>query len=144
MSATGDPASQTLPAGFTLIEALVVVAIMALIGGLAFPRIERMLDGAHFAEARTALGGAAAAARARAIRTDTPVALVIGPDGSEIFVGGTVFSTLPPKIKVASDRAGFTFFADGSASGGKLILSGPSGHATLAIFAETGVAQWLP
>ena len=144
MSATGDPASQTLPAGFTLIEALVVVAIMALIGGLAFPRIEGMLDGAHFAEARTALGGAAAAARARAIRTDTPVALVIGPDGSEIFVGGTVFSTLPPKIKVASDRAGFTFFADGSASGGKLILSGPSGHATLAIFAETGVAQWLP
>jgi len=144
MSATGDPVSQKLPAGFTLIEALVVVAIMALIGGLAFPRIERMRDAAQFAAARAMLAGAAAEARARAIRRDTPVALAVAPDGTDILVGGALFSTLPAKIRVAATASGITFFADGSASGERLTLVGPSAQATLAILPETGLVRWLP
>lgn len=141
MSATGD---DLYPNGFTLIEALVVVAILALISGLAFPRVQQMIDAARFSSARTMLLGAVAEARARAIRTDSATRLTASPDGADLIIGETVIAQLPSGIRIAPQSRMPAFFSDGSASGGLVTLNGTPRQATLTIVRETGLSRWRP
>ncbi len=129
-------------AGFTLLEALVVVALMALVAGLAFPRVERLRESADFASARTALTGAVAAARARAIRTDAAVSLTSSPDNTALLAGGTLVARLPPGLRALPQGRAMTFFRDGSTSGGAFILIGNRQRATLTLGPTTGRLQW--
>jgi Tfp pilus assembly protein FimT len=123
MSATGDR-------GFTLVETLVIVAIVALISGLSFPSIDHMIDGAAFTSARSGIAAAAGEARARAIREDRPVAFTLPAD-------------LPRAARVDLAPSAIIWFADGTASGGAIALDFKSRHAALRIAPETGLIVWM-
>ena len=135
MSATGEHD------GFTLLEVLVVIAIMALIGGLAFPRIDRMIAGARFNSARSTVAAAAQAARAEAVRTDATVALIASSDGHALLVNGRTVASLPDEVSVASAGPA-RFFGDGSATGGTIRLAAGENAAELQIMAPSGTTRW--
>jgi general secretion pathway protein H len=107
MSATG----KIDEAGFTLIEMLVVLAVLALVSGIAFPAIDRALAARQFELAASGIEAALHQTRARAIAGG--VATAFRPD----VTAGDVAIDLP--------RGGIVFFPDGSANGGVVsIVSG--------------------
>jgi general secretion pathway protein H len=148
MSATGDlllPAasgSQREADGFTLLEVLVVIAVLALVSGLLFPRVERTIENVQFASARSTVQAAALAARAEAARTDSTILLQTSGDGRSLLSNGRAIAGLPPSIRVHSNAEGLRFFGDGSAAGGALDVISPRGQAELLIADGTGVARW--
>lgn len=127
--------------GFTLLEALVAVAIVALIGGLAFPSVDRMLDGARFASARTSLAGVVAAARAQAVRTDAAVVVEPSPDRRSILADGRSALRLPAETSVQAS-APLRFHGDGSAVGGSLVVADRRRRAVLDVSPDNGALRW--
>lgn len=122
MSATGDK-------GFTLIEALVIVAVIALISGIVFPGIERLVRGAGYASARLSIAGEAEAARARAFRQQMTVAF----EQSEPLPAGVDVSAFPRRI---------LWFGDGTSSGGRIEIASGGRRAVLEISPVTGQLRW--
>lgn len=109
MSATGKTEAQ---AGFTLIETLVVLAVIALISSLAFPAIDRALNGERL---RAEVGRTAEqmhAARNGAIARSEDVPFQPG----EATEGFSVIAEEP-----------LVFHGDGSASGGPVLIRARSG-----------------
>lgn len=88
MSATGTNDER----GFTLVEALVVLAILGMIAAIGFPAMDRAIGAQQRRLATIEAEAAFHAARAQAIRTARPVkaghGLIFYPDGSSS--GGTV------------------------------------------------------
>jgi general secretion pathway protein H len=139
MSATGD---QVHCEGFTLLEVLTVIAILALIGGIMFPRVDRMLDNVRFASARSMVSAAAWAAHAQAVRTNSTVVLQASADGRTLLSNGRIVTELPPAVRVSSAGEGARFFGDGSASGGALRLTAGHARAELQILSPSGSTAW--
>jgi prepilin-type N-terminal cleavage/methylation domain-containing protein len=130
------------PEGFTLLEVLTVIAIMALIGGIMFPRVDRMLDSVRFASAQSMVAAAAHAARAQAIRTDSTVVLDVSPDGRDLLSNGQIVTELPQPVRVTTAGEAAHFYGDGSASAGALRLTGGRARAELQILSPSGTTQW--
>lgn len=128
--------------GFTLIEVLIVIAILALVGGLIFPRVDRLLDRARFASAQSVVAAAARVARAEALRTDTIVLLQPAPDGSGLMSNGRSVAALPAPVRVQGGAEGMRFYGDGSATGGVLRVVDGRYSAELQVLAPTGITQW--
>ena len=128
--------------GFTLLEVLVVIAILALVGGLMFPRVDRLLDQARFASARSMVAAAAQGARAQAMRTDSTVVLQASPDGRSLLGNGRPVAILPSPVRIATTQEGARFYGDGSATGGTLLLTSGASRAQLNVIAPTGVTRW--
>ena len=101
--------------GFTLIEALVVVAITALISNLGFARFQSMIGGQEFRTAISAVTLGAREARARAIRTGQPAPLTLTSDALK----------LPASVTLQQPPQQIRFFADGTSNGGQLRLPAP-------------------
>lgn len=135
-------------AGFTLIEVIIVVAIMGLVAGLVLAR-----GPAH---SRTLSSRAAAAdvarmlrgARGQAIGTDRSVLVLVDVARRAIAVDGGVARTIPGDLTlavVASPQevrgrtlAGIRFQPDGSASGGRVLLGDGSRRIAVAVNWLTG------
>lgn len=115
MSATGK-------AGFTLLEMLVVVGLMALVAGLAFPSLLTMAGAARFASATRLTELALRQAHADAVRTGRAVRFAIDDGGAALFVSHRPLTMLPPPARAEAPADGILFFADGSASGGLVRL----------------------
>ena len=149
MSATGErPAGRPREAGTTLIEALAVMAITALVAGVGFPGVEHAI--AAFSqrltidEVATRLHEAAAEARLR----DAPVGFAVASDGAAYGLTGQAAAPVRPGVTLAvAPRAAATggagpvvFFGDGSSSGGEILVT--AAGATTAIEVErTGVVR---
>ena len=95
--------------GLTLLEMLVVLAILGFISALAYPAIDRSLVGQRFASDAAELETRLHSARAAAIASGTPRVV----DAGELD-GGSRIATSGPNI---------VFYPDGSSRGGALLLT---------------------
>lgn len=130
------------PNGFTLLEILVVLAIMAMITGLAFPRVDRMLDSARFDSARSIAMAAVRGARAEAIRTDAMVLVEASGDAHSLLGNGRVIATMPTAVRVDAGPEQARFYGDGSATAGSFRLIAGARRAELDVLPPTGMARW--
>lgn len=138
MSATGKPR----PHGFTLVEALVVVAIAALIAGLAFARIDRAIHRQIFRTNEAALVQGIRLARATAIRTSTTTRFSLIGNGDQFAVGTVAQPPLAKGVRIAAiDRPSLRFFADGSSDGGRFTLIDKGLRADITVYPSTGVVS---
>ena len=149
MSAAGNSARRTPRSGergFTAIELMVVLGVVALLGGLAVPLFSTVSDAVRFRTAARALAGELREARGLALRSGVPVRLAFDPEGRGYgLAGGGAWVSLPPDLALrwqaeplAAERAQLGFFPDGSSTGGELWLSGPRHQAGIAIHPLTG------
>ena len=129
--------------GFTLIEMLVVLAIVGLVAGLAFPEMEKALGAIHQRHARAQVLAAAAGARAQALRSDAMVVLTALPDESALTLAGATGTgdarwTIDPGLRVATSPTQLRFYPDGTTTGGQIRLTAPSGTTTWTIDRDAG------
>lgn len=124
--------------GFTLVEMLVVLAVTALIAGLAFPALDRSLRSQAFAAAADAAELGLRQARADAIRTGRPAGLTLAPDRRSIVREGGAPIDLPAAIAITLPTQGIRFFGDGTSSGGTIALTGSGRERRLVVDAGSG------
>ena len=133
--------------GFTLIEMVVVLAILAIAVGLVVPLFGPRGSGAELNAAAVRLRGAIAEARATAIAEGRAV-LFRGD-----LAGGFWLDNHHHPLDEREDRqlrvstaggAAISFFPSGSSSGGRVVVQGPFARRELAIQAVTGRAVLLP
>jgi general secretion pathway protein H len=134
MSATGRR-----DGGSTLIEMLVVIGILGLVSALIFPAWISPLRAAQLYEARSALAANLRTARALAIRGGAPVSLELTQDARGYAWGGTR-AYLPAPVSITAPDGAIVFFADGSSSGGSLVLSEKQRAVSVTVDALTGLA----
>ena len=105
MSEAGD-------SGFTLLEALVVVAITAIIAGMIVPNVQQSLAILSLRESARIVQADLRVARATAMRTGTSVTVKLRPDHHGYdWIGGT--RQLPKEVTL-NMSAPLSFMPDGS------------------------------
>ena len=139
MSATGEAAARDGQGGYTLAEALVAVAITAMISGLMFPMLNRGFAGAAFQQAVSGMRADLRMMRAQAIRSGREVDLEVADEGL-----GYGWKPGPQRRLIAGMRLqpqglAVRFYADGSSSGGELGLSQGRYRAQFAVDPDTGI-----
>ena len=116
---------------------LVVLAIMALIGGIGFPRLQGQIAAQEWRTSVAATTALLRGARAQAMRQGAPVAVGIGPGGTLLNAGATQLA-LPAGV-AAQGPSRLRFYADGSSDGGEFAVTGDRHAAHLAVAAPTGL-----
>jgi general secretion pathway protein H len=133
--------------GFTLIELVVVLAIIGLMLGLVLPLIGRSVPGAALGTATREVRIALRNARITAITQGRAVAFQGDPAG-----GYWLDRRYHPLAAAAETHAGLrvaggapiVFFASGGSSGGRVVIDGAAGKRELAVDAVTGRARLVP
>ncbi|WP_225206576.1 prepilin-type N-terminal cleavage/methylation domain-containing protein [Novosphingobium huizhouense] len=129
--------------GFTLIEALVVLAIVALVAGLAYPSIERARDAIALRHARGQVAAAVSAARAAAQRRGEPSVLAATDRGAALVVNddGRFPLGAEGRITVAMRPAQILFYPDGTVLAGQVRLDAPQGPTLYVIEGDNGIVR---
>jgi general secretion pathway protein H len=138
-------------AGFTLIEMLVVLSILALVASLSMPLLSRGSEGVRLDTAASELSSALRATRAAAVSANHPVALMVDVErrtfGSSAVPRRSFASDIEAKltyasvIRSAASQGGFQFFPDGSSTGGDITLSLRGRQEKLCIDWLTGIVR---
>ncbi|HYZ63014.1 MAG TPA: GspH/FimT family pseudopilin [Acetobacteraceae bacterium] len=138
----------TSQAGFTLLEMLVVAAVIGLAAGVLVGRFPARSPALVMQSATQTVAGAARLARSRAVATNRPVRLVLDSAAHSLAIDGSPPRPLPPSIAIAVTSvtretasptlAAIRFEADGSASGGQVALSDGRRSAVIGIDWLTG------
>lgn len=111
--------------GFTLLEALVVLAVVGLIAGLAYPSLEKARHALAVRAAQAQVRAGVEAARAAALRLDRPTRLAVQAGGTALVLDdGRAFAMGEPWLTVATTPPAILFFPDGTATGGRIELTG--------------------
>jgi len=123
-------------AGFSLLEMLVVMAILALAGAVLMPLLARPSDALRLQASAHDLVGALRVTRAAAISANAELALMIDVDRRTFESPAVPRRSLEPDVaaqvtfaepmRETRSRGGFRFFPDGSSTGGdvRLMLNG--------------------
>lgn len=124
--------------GFTLVEILVVLAILGLAIALGAGAVPRRSAGLDLAIETDTLAGALREARARAIAQSRPI--TFGPlQAGEGWILDGFPHWLPPKLRVAlAGPASVVFAPDGSATAARITLVGEGRSTALRIDWLTG------
>ena len=141
MSAIGEARE---PNGFTLLEALVTMAVMVLIGGLVFPAVGQGVAAVAFQQAVSGLQADLVMARAQALRTGEPVELAVEADGRGYGWSPGPQRALIAGLTLATASGGVWFFSDGSSSGGALTLTQADRSRGFVVNPDTGLAGRTP
>jgi general secretion pathway protein H len=120
-------------AGFTLLELLVVLVLMALITGMAIPLISAGTPGAQIKAASRELIAGLRQAREQAIVSRQPAALTIDVQTRRFQISGQPRAfQLPGKLQIGlyvaevednGKLGSFIFYPDGSSTGGRVTVS---------------------
>jgi prepilin-type N-terminal cleavage/methylation domain-containing protein len=122
--------------GFTLLEGLVVIAIVALIAAIIAPNIGASLDLLSLRQSTSTMQADLRVARATAMRTGDPVTMKPLPHGRGYdWIGGT--RHLPENI-VLKMSGPISFMADGSMVAASVSLTSGTRKIPLAIDSTTG------
>lgn len=122
--------------GFTLVELMVVFAIMALLVGLAPVAFERLRDNANYREALRGVMVGMRTARQQALISRTEARFLIDLPRRSYRVEGQADHLIPDPLQIrvqvagvaSTDReAGIRFFPEGGATGGSVEIIRPSG-----------------
>ncbi len=105
--------------GFTLVEVLVIVAILSLMAAIVFPSVERALRLQSFVESARRVELGLRSARAMAVGNGVPIQFQTSADRHG-FNYGDHRDRLPVSTTIELPDGGITFFADGSATGGQV------------------------
>jgi len=146
----GSPASPD-SAGFSLLEMLVVVAIVALLMALAVPILRRPPDHLRLEAAARVLASALRLSRAHAIARNADVVFTLDAE-RKLFASSAVLPThIDPEIGIdmvfaAPERRGrsagaLRFFPDGTSSGADIFLTLGARRARIQVNWLTGEAR---
>lgn len=137
--------------GFTILELLVVLAIMALALALAQPLIGKTADRLRLESAQAALLNALKTTRAAAIIRGTEASLVIDLNARTFRSPALPATRLPAKIELALKVAGLEttdrshaeirFYPDGSSTGGDLTIKLEDRIARVCVYWLTGLPR---
>lgn len=126
-------------AGFTLLEALVVVAVTALIGGVLFPNMQRLLGALEVRQTAAVTEASLRVARGEALRTGRAVSFAVRADGKGFaWTGGPAYAAGRGVLLAAAPERPIVFYGDGSSSGGELSVGGAGRRVLLAVDPATG------
>ncbi|MET1025155.1 MAG: GspH/FimT family pseudopilin [Pseudoxanthomonas sp.] len=130
-SRSGGRAAQA--AGFTLIEVLVVIALIALIGTMTAVAMSGGLQGMRLRATSKDIASQLRFTRAQAIASGQPQRFVINPSGHLYAAPGKRNGRIPQELRIAfygarqaSAQAGegaIVFYPDGASTGGSVELS---------------------
>ncbi len=147
-----DSAPRIAQAGFTLLEMLIVLCIIAVAGVLAMPLATRPAGDATLMATARKLANDMRMARASAIRDNAERTLTIdlarrrfwvnGVTGASPIANGIAVDFVTVRAEQISGRQGrLRFFVDGSATGGNVILKGGGRIVTVKVDWMTGHAS---
>lgn len=135
MSAAGSNAES----GVTLLEMLVVIAIMALVAGIVAPNMAGSLDLLSLRQSAAVLQADLRVAHATAMRTGNPVTVKPLPDGHGYdWIGGT--RHFPPTVSVKMS-APVSFLPDGSLVPAMISVASAGRRIPLTIDTTTGAIK---
>src|SRR5262249_47482713 len=119
-------------AGYSLLEMLVVMTILALVATIALPQLAKPSDSLRLKAAARELHGALRLTRSAAIVRSRDLVFIIDADRRTFespVVPLKMFAadidaqlTVAEPERVTPSRGGFRFFGDGSSTGGDLVL----------------------
>jgi general secretion pathway protein H len=151
---TRRPSTGRRRAGFTMLESLVVLAILALVAGIATQLLRPPSAKLRVEAGARALCATLRATRSRAIATNSEAAVVIdldrktysSPIAGEGALPGDSAITLnfANSQRLGASRGAIAFFPDGSSTGGDVTLEGAGARATVAVNWLTGEASCAP
>lgn len=137
-------------AGFTLVEMLVVLAILALAAGISLPSLRGIVPAHRLNAAAEAVAGEIALLRNEALRTGQAARLVFDPETARFVSsrrGAPALSMAGWRVRVEAgtgSRAGpgeIRFLPDGGGSGGRITLTGSGGSRILTVSRATGAIR---
>jgi prepilin-type N-terminal cleavage/methylation domain-containing protein len=123
-------------AGVTLLEALVVIAVVAMIAAIIAPNIETSLNLLSLRQSASVFQADLRVARATALRTGNKVTVKKRPDGHGYdWIGGT--RQFPQAVSVSMSNP-VTFMADGSLIPATIAVASGTRRIPLVINSTTG------
>ncbi len=121
--------------GFTLLEMIVVLAILGLMLGVVVARGPMHSTRLDTESAARELAGALRMARGRAIAQDQAISVLVAADRYQ--VGGMAAHAMPADVSLSGNRV-ISFAPDGSSSGGTIVVQASNIRMVVAVNWLTG------
>ena len=128
-------------AGFTLLEALTAMAILALLSGLVFPAVAQGVAAVAFQQTVVGLRSDLAMARAEARRSGAPIELRVAASGEGYGCTAGPQRELIAGMRLSPAGGALRFYPDGSSTGGALRLDQGRRHAAVEVDAGSGMVE---